>query len=133
MSTMENFGYVKNGDAFNKFYIESGIENQMLLESVLQLLGDPQLNNEKLTNDLLYFQDLDLAIFGSTPDEYKVFAIQLQKEYVHMDENSYKNMRLKILQTFLTIPYIFSTEILRSKFEEIARTNIKNEILELKK
>lgn len=130
---VRDFGYAENCDAFNKFYIDTGINDQKLLESVLQLLGDPQFNNAEIENDLLYFQDLDLAVFGASRDEYKSFATQLQKEYVHMDEHTYKNMRLKILQTFLTIPHIFSTELLRNRFEDIARTNISNEIMELKK
>lgn len=32
----------------------------------------------------------------ASPDEYKMFATKLQHEYVHMDENTYKNMRLKV-------------------------------------
>lgn len=39
----------------------------------------------------------------------------------------------QILETFLTIPQIYSVQYVRDKYEEIARSNITSEITELKK
>jgi predicted metal-dependent HD superfamily phosphohydrolase len=40
----------------------------------------------------------------------------------------YSKDRLKMLKTLLMIPYIYSNETIRDKYEVAARTNIKNEI-----
>lgn len=121
---------------------------------------DTSTKSTDFDDDWNTFQDLDLAIFGfvhifqtmrniyyynkynkfdcaicrADAVEYAEYAARLEQEYIEqMDPKTYKNMRLKILQTFLTIPNIYATEIFRNKFETIARDNIAQEIMELKK
>lgn len=82
----------------------------------------------------IFISKFDCAICRADAVEYAEYAARLEQEYVEqMDPKTYKNMRLKILQTFLTIPNIYATAIFRNKFETIARDNIAQEIMELKK
>jgi predicted metal-dependent HD superfamily phosphohydrolase len=118
------------------------------------LLGDETVESANLSDDTIeYFQDMDLAVLGSPPEQYAQYVKLLQQEYGNIGLPVYRNMRLKvrnshnsihflgqykfkflsqILQTFLTIPHIYSTQTFREKFESIARENIKKEIEELK-
>lgn len=63
--------------------------------------------------------------FSSSPDDYATYSQSLQKEY---GSDSYRKDRLKMLKTLLMIPSIYSSELLREKFEASARRNIQNEI-----
>lgn len=64
--------------------------------------------------------------FSSSPEDYATYAQSLQKEYDCND--SYRRDRLKMLKTLLMIPSIYSSELLRERFEASARRNIQNEI-----
>lgn len=77
---------------------------------------------------------ISIHFCSATETEYADYAAKLEQEYCsQMDTKAYKTMRLKILQTFLTIPHIYATEKFRNRFESIARRNIEQEIMELKK
>lgn len=68
----------------------------MLLESVLQLLGNPNVNTEPNANTFELYQDLDLIVLGANCDDYRQYIEQMQNEFAHMDNTSYKNMRLRV-------------------------------------
>lgn len=128
-----------------------------LIESVLQLLGGPSNTTDTAGDTSELYQDLDLIVLGANGDDYRQYTEQIQKEFSHMDDASYNNMRLRvtnrlptpvhdcicvsehfafpfqILETFLTIPQIYSVQYIRDKYEEVARSNIKAEITELGK
>lgn len=63
----------------------------------------------------------------SSVDEYDKYAKGVQKEFSSNDD-SYQRDRLKMLKTLLTIPFIYSNQQLRDRFEKTARNNIKMEI-----
>lgn len=97
-------------------------------------MGDESVEQiDDFLSDWEYFQDLDLSILGSSPEEYKRYTELLRQEYNTMNIEMYKSMRSKVLQTFLTIPRIYSTREFCDQFEVCARNNIKNEIVELSK
>jgi predicted metal-dependent HD superfamily phosphohydrolase len=70
-------------------------------------------------------------IFRSPSEEYEKYCIAVALEFEGSDE--YEKDRLKMLKTLLTIPYIFSLQIMRDKFEQQARKNIEAEIEKLSK
>lgn len=72
------------------------------------------------------------VIHSAAPDEYKHYTQLLRHEYANLDDETYKMMRVKVLETLLLIPCIYATPEYREKYEELARTNIRNEISELK-
>ncbi|XP_060596879.1 uncharacterized protein LOC132750843 [Ruditapes philippinarum] len=83
-------------------------------------------------DDLHYFLDMDMAILGTSDSSYKTYADNIRKEYIHIPELLFKEGRAKVLQSFLTVPNIYATEIFRRKFEDKARANIEAEIETLK-
>lgn len=123
----------KNCETFLEFCKDAHIEDDKFITRILYLLGDGSVEgNEQYEEDMKTLQDLDLIILGFPSEEYKNYTKLLRKEFFHLDDTNYKQMRLKLLQTFLTIPTIYSTQKFQESYENIARTNIKNEIEELK-
>ena len=49
-------------------------------------------------------------------------------EFTSGEDSSYKRDRLKMIKTLLKIPFIYSNQQLRFKYEETARKNIELEI-----
>ncbi|XP_058832831.1 uncharacterized protein LOC131690812 [Topomyia yanbarensis] len=122
----------ENCDVLKEFLVDAKLDNKTLENNILQLLGDVSVESVDLPeDDVLYFQDLDLLILGYSPEEYKQYTVQLRQEYSAIDTESYNKMRLKILQTFNRIPFIYATKAFSEKYESAARANIENEIKEL--
>lgn len=67
-----------------------------LLESVLQLLGDPSVNTQPNAETFETFQDLDLIVLGADGVDYRQYIEQIRKEYPHMDDASYNTMRSRV-------------------------------------
>lgn len=71
-----------------------------------------------------------MGFFSASFEEYENYSKNVALEYASDD---YQKDRLKMLKTLLTIPFIFSTQSMRDKFEKNARINIQNEIEQLSK
>lgn len=54
----------------------------------------------------------------------------MRKEFPELDDEAYNKMRLKVLQSLVTIPVIYSSEAFAS-LEFTARANIEKEVTEL--
>ncbi|KAL1395432.1 hypothetical protein pipiens_011258 [Culex pipiens pipiens] len=120
----------ENCDALKEFLASASVDNKALINNVLRLLGDATVESSDLPDDdVAFFQDLDLLILGHPPQEYKVYTEQLRKEYP--EPASYNKMRLKILQSFSRIPFIYATKEFGDRYEQTARANIESEIKEL--
>ena len=81
--------------------------------------------------DEALMQDLDLAILGKSPEEYKNYSQAIREEYKKFDDSVYNPNRISILQNFLTKDRIYNTEYFRDNFEKTARENIQDEIQSL--
>jgi predicted metal-dependent HD superfamily phosphohydrolase len=79
------------------------------------------------TMDGNLFLDADLAILGSGVSQYRIYAQSIRKEYIVYPDFLYKPGRLKLIDHFLKMPYIFKTPFFRTNFEMAARTNLKME------
>ncbi|XP_047117714.1 uncharacterized protein LOC124798386 isoform X1 [Schistocerca piceifrons] len=82
--------------------------------------------------DCHYFLDIDVAVLGTDPESYAEYTSLIRKEYEFLPDNTYKSLRLKILQSFLLIPNIYATKEFREKFEAQAKENIRKEVENLK-
>lgn len=71
-------------------------------------------------------------ICRSPEEQYLDYRNLLRQEFSDMDDESYKRMRLKVLQSFLLIPMIYFSEAF-AHLEFTARANIEKEIEELTK
>lgn len=91
--------------------------------------------NHNLTNcsDTNYLIDADLSILGQDYEIYSHYCEYIRKEYCFIDDFSYFNGRLEVLQGFVQMNSIFKTQYFREKFEVNARVNIATEIEILKK
>jgi len=82
-------------------------------------------------NDLALFLDFDMAILGSPADEYRQYAQQIREEYYIYTDHVYNLGRSKVLQQFMQMPNIYSTETFRTRYEKQARENITAEMTAL--
>jgi predicted metal-dependent HD superfamily phosphohydrolase len=84
-----------------------------------------KLSSENDTNTLL---DLDLAILGDTPENYKTYTQNIRKEYAMYPNFLYKPARKKVLKHFLQMEHIFKTPYFTQHFEQQARANLQSEL-----
>ena len=84
-----------------------------------------------LCHDLPAFLDMDLAILGAAPEIYKKYSAAIRAEYAHVLAPLYRIGRAKMLKTFLQRDRLFFTDDFYQRYEQIARTNIKDEIRQL--
>lgn len=126
-----------NIEQFNKFSAEAAFsEDAQLCQDVVQLLEatgtniteEHMANNLYGTDDKHYFLDIDMAVLGASPEEYNQYTKRVREEYSFLSDEFYKNLRLKVLQSFLLIPNIYATKEFRDKYEEMARENIQQEV-----
>ncbi len=75
--------------------------------------------------------DADLSILGSTPDDYASYAAAIRDEYSLIPAAAFGSGRAKILRQFLARPTLFQTAIGQELWENTARSNIQQELLEL--
>ena len=81
--------------------------------------------------DSAIFLDGDLAILGSSEEEYDKYAAKIRQEYAWVPEDQYRLGRKKVLEDFLNRPKIYFTEWAGKELEVRARKNIKRESAKL--
>ncbi len=72
--------------------------------------------------------DADLAILGSSANEYSKYTHAIRQEYIWVPEVEYIAARKQILENFLQRENIYFTELMQQTKEKIARTNLEIEI-----
>ena len=80
---------------------------------------------DDLPPPMLAFLDADLAILGSDPARYDIYAQQIREEYAWVPEEIYRRERVRILGAFLDRPRIYFVDTAR---EAAARANLMREI-----
>ncbi|WP_420571009.1 hypothetical protein [Kordia sp.] len=78
--------------------------------------------------DNAYLLDFDLAILGTTWENYYAYTKKIRKEYIIYPNFMYKKGRKKVLQHFLERPRIYYTKKYHDLWEAIARENIQKEL-----
>ncbi|KAK7100559.1 uncharacterized protein [Littorina saxatilis] len=122
-------------DIFKQFADDVQL-NEDLSQKVIQLITatinhfPDELSSQD--SDLAFFLDFDMAILGQPQHVYDLYAVNIQREYCHMNPKDFCNGRTKVLQSFLQRPRIYATEELGLVFEEQARQNMEREMEALK-
>lgn len=80
------------------------------------------------TTDSDWFLDADLAILGSEPERYAWYVSAIRDEYAIIPDDQFRAGRQRFLETTLKAKTLFRTCELRDRFEERARSNLKNEL-----
>ena len=83
--------------------------------------------------DTNFFTDADLSILGAAPDVYLNYTNMIRKEYKLFPDFVYRPGRIKVLQSFLNMQYVFKTDYFRDKYEIQAIENIRTEVQRLSK
>lgn len=81
-----------------------------------------------LDGDATLMVDIDLAILGSPPDEYRRYTRAIRWEYGFATDEQFRAGRGKFLTMMLEREEIFRTPDLRERFEVAARANIDAEL-----
>lgn len=71
--------------------------------------------------------DADLAILGASPDVYDRYSANIRREYAWVSEADYRVGRARVLDSFLTRPAIYQTEIMAARLHHAARANLSRE------
>ncbi len=79
-------------------------------------------------NDLCIFLDADLAILGTNPERYQIYARSIRHEYSWVSAELYREGRSRVLESFLQRQRLYHTELLFDELEARARLNIQTEI-----
>jgi predicted metal-dependent HD superfamily phosphohydrolase len=81
--------------------------------------------------DLCIFLDADLAILGTDPATYRDYARSIRREYSWVSDTDYRTGRSRVLTSFLDRDRLYSTDLLFTELESIARLNLESELATL--
>lgn len=84
----------------------------------------PEGLDDAARRDCALFLDMDLAILGSTPDEFAVYEDAVRREYGWVPEALWIEGRRKVLQAFLARSTIYASPPFRARHEAAARENL---------
>ena len=76
--------------------------------------------------------DADLSILGKPPERFWRYEDAIRAEYAWVPWAVYSEKRYAILERFLRRPCIFSTAVLRERYEQAARANLARALERLK-
>jgi predicted metal-dependent HD superfamily phosphohydrolase len=104
------------------------IPNQTIVNACRLILSTEyhQAKYDDFDNQLLI--DADLAILGSSRENYREYMQAIRQEYAWVPKKEYIVGRKRILEGFLQRPRIYLTEELSTLLEVFARENIQAEI-----
>ena len=77
--------------------------------------------------DARFLLDIDLSIFGKTPEEFDEYERNIRKEYSRVPGDQFRQGRSTILQRFLKRAEdhtLYLTDFFKSKYESQARSNL---------
>lgn len=81
--------------------------------------------------DVSLMVDIDLSILGAVPSRFDEYECQIRREYDWVTPEAFAAGRIAVLQSFLSRPFIFTTDLFHSRFEQNARENLVRSIARL--
>lgn len=98
---------------------------------VFDMICATKLHQHNKIEDINWLIDFDLKILSKDWENYKIYCLQIRKEYKIYPNILYNLGRKKALDHFLENENIYQTEVFRKQYETQARTNIQKEIKNL--
>lgn len=89
--------------------------------------------NLESDDNLRIFLDADLGILGAPAQQYQQYAACIRKEYTHLEDAVFFPGRAQVLSRFLARPQLFYSQHFQKLYEDQARSNLEQELLDLKK
>ena len=78
--------------------------------------------------DQKWLIDLDLSVLSASWEDYQIYCQQIRKEYWMFPRQWYNKGRIKVLNYFITRPFIYQTNHFREFHESNAKANLKKEL-----
>lgn len=126
----------KDNEALSAIFAEQ-VLNQLDVDSQIIYLTTEIVRSTKNHQPLIYgidnliFLDVDLAILGTTKEQYLQYAHAIRQEYSHLNNLAYRKGRTELLTQILTKPKIYYTDYFYQRLETTARNNLQAEIAQL--
>lgn len=98
------------------------------IEKTLHIIRATRQHLQSPDGDTNYFLDADLSTLGQPWEVYRQYFKNIRKEYSIYPDLLYIPGRRKVLNHFLDMPRIFKTEYFSSKYEEMAKANLRQEL-----
>ena len=99
-----------------------------LSESVAALVLATKTHDPALNPDAPLLVDVDLSILGKPKDRFREYEAQIRREYEWVPVETFRAKRAEILERFLARDRIYTTDHFFDKYEQPARTNLRNSI-----
>lgn len=98
--------------------------------ATVQRLVRATITHEAAAGDLLagVLLDADLAILGSSADEYAAYAAAIRQEYRAVSEQLWRRGRRELLRSLLNRPQLFVTDAAQARWDAAARRNLQAEL-----
>lgn len=121
---------------YNTTKTDNEAQSCLLLDKLLPDIDESIRNDAKsyimVTSSHLPFDDkskivvdCDLAILGSSPEEYEVYENSIREEYYFAPQDLYVSGRAKVMSKFANKEFVFWTEQMRnSQYEINAKINL---------
>ena len=82
--------------------------------------------------DAALVADVDLSILGHPVAEFDRYEAAIRQEYQWVPESTYREARIKVLESFLTRPSVYQTQTFRDRYEAQARDNLTRSVRDLR-
>ena len=107
----------------------AGFDEEYRIRVVECILATSQKSAPETFNEAEKFTvDIDCSILGKDSDVFDEYERGIRKEYVFVDEGSFRKERVRVLHRFLEREHIYFTERFRFFFESKARENIQRSL-----
>ena len=104
----------------------------LLAEEVVRLVRlteTHQVTGSDLAGQVLC--DADLAILAADKSRYVEYTHGVRREYAHVSDEDFRTGRARILRDLLAAPTLFNTSFAKQHWENLARANVEQELIEL--
>jgi predicted metal-dependent HD superfamily phosphohydrolase len=107
-----------------KQFITQTRNEKTLPDSIVRLVLATKQHDSSLDQDAPLMVDIDLSIFGQSPERFSKYETDIRAEYAWVAEDIFRTKRAEILERFLGREQIYNTEHFFGKYEEQSRTNL---------
>jgi len=129
--TMANDNEEKSAQYAQNYLEQLGIPEETIAHVVALIRATVKHEAIENDSDSAIFLDADLAILGSSEENYDKYAAKIRKEYEWVSDEPYRAGRIKVLKKILQRPQIYFTERAGKELEQQAKVNIEREISRL--
>lgn len=99
----------------------------------MQQIDETKMHLTSIHTDTNLLLDLDLSVLGAERYKYEIYSHAIRKEYNMYPDLLYRKGRKKVVLKMLDNEYIYKTAFFSNRYENQARINLKEELIQLNK